>query len=402
MNPGRVNIELKAKIRRKNREAASARCSGRFGEYKGTEYQHDKKNPVDKRKLYENKQLNNSTSDDQVQALMDKAPWWFTAFKNVFKIIPELGQLHSSSILDRLTHQGDPSVLVDLFLVRPSVIKERPVGIEDSSKDQQLAYSPTGDMVGDPSQGRTSKSYDFPQAIYSHVIRLTNRRPGRTREGGPRGGEGGKLKETIVQSINTNPVLHFTLEEEFKVIDMIVRMEDYTVRYFAFKEKNFGSNCFPGYSQLTTEKAVCTNFAGKLPYNPAVEQRLFNLGYKFTYMNFDIFFNEMGHLDTRVKMKMMKNSFPAGLMILYAILEYNNLEQPPGLMASWQPQGQDKVRQIRMADLERFTSPWALDYADEVNFYTTIRKVGEVLGRDLQLQALYTILVMITPWQNQV
>jgi hypothetical protein len=55
-----------------------------------------------------------------------------------------------------------------------------------------------------------------------------------------------------------------------------------------------------------------------------------------------------------------------------------------------------------MADLDRFTSPWALDYADEVKFDTTIRKVGEVLGRDLQLPALYTILVMITPWQKKV
>jgi hypothetical protein len=97
MNPGRVNIALKTKARRKNREAASARCSDQFGEYKGTEHQHDKKQLVDKRQLYENKQLNNSTSDDQIQALMDEAPWWFIAFKKVYKIIPELGQGHPCS-----------------------------------------------------------------------------------------------------------------------------------------------------------------------------------------------------------------------------------------------------------------------------------------------------------------
>ena len=66
------------------------------------------------------------------------------------------------------------------------------------------------------------------------------------------------------------------------------------------------------------------------------------------------------------------------------------------------PFGQEKDQQIRMADLDRFTSPWALDYADEVKFYTTICKVGEVLGSNLQLTGLYTILVMKTPWKMQV
>ena len=89
--------ELKSRTRRKNREAASARCSGRFGEYKGTKHQHDKQKLLDKRQLYKNKQLNNSTSDDQIQALKDEAPWWFIAFKKVYKIIPELGQGHPCS-----------------------------------------------------------------------------------------------------------------------------------------------------------------------------------------------------------------------------------------------------------------------------------------------------------------
>ena len=103
----------------------------------------------------------------------------------------------------------------------------------------------------------------------------------------------------------------------------------------------------------------------------------------------------MRFLSANVKEEMLKHSYPAGLMILYAILEYNNNMQP-------QPLGQKNAQQIRMADLDRFTSPWALDYSDEFKFDTTIRKVGEVLGGDLQLTALYTILTMITPWQKKV
>ena len=337
------------------------------------------------------KQPIDSTSDDPIQVLMDTSPWWFTAFSNVYKLIPELGQGHSSRILDKLTHQGDPSVSLNKFLVRQPVIKLRPVG----RVQQQSALSPTEDMVNDLSPKPTRKNYDIAHSIYSHVMRLTSRMPFRTEGECTTGGKGENFNETIVQNINTNPMLPFTLEEEFKVIDMIVRVDDFSLRLFAFMEKNFGSNCFPGYSQLTTENVACTNFAGKLPYNPAVEQRLLKLGEKYTYLNFDIFFHEMRHLSAGVKIKMLKNSYPTGLMILYAILEYNHHMQT-------QPHGQEQVQQIRMANLERFTSPWALDYADEVKFHTTISKVGEVLGRDLQLMALYTILCMITPWKIQV
>ena len=387
MNPGRVNISLKTKIRREEREAASVRSSGQLGAQTETVCQPYQKTPVCITKTSKNKEL---MPDDPIQALMDDTPWWFTAFKNVYTLIPELG--HSSRILDK---QDERSVPLDLFLNRQPVIKPRPLGKVDSCKDPQSAFSSTEDIVNDLSLGPASKNYDIPQAIYSHVIRLTSRRPCRTGEEGTRGGEGEKLKETIMQSININPVLHFTLEEEFKVIDMIVRMEDFTVRHFAFMEKNFGSNFFPGYSQLTTENAAYTNFGGKLPYNPAMEQRLFHLGQKYINLNVDIFFNEMGRLSAGLKMKMLKNTYAGGLIILYSLLEYDNNMQPP-------PLGQEKVQQMRMSDLDRFTSPWALDYADEVKFYSTIAKVGEVIGRDLQLQALYTILFMVTPWNLQV
>ena len=383
MNPGRVNISLKTKIRREEREAASVRWRGQLGAQKETEYQPEQKIPVCLTKTSKNHELNNRMPDDPIEALMNDTPWWFTAFKNVHKLIPELGQGHSSRNLDKLTPQGDPFVPLDRFLRPVERIK------------QQSAVSPTQDTVYNLSPGPARENYDIAETIYSHVLKLTYRRPSRTGEEGSMVGEGETFKETIVQNVNINPVMHFTLEEEFKVIDMIVRMEDYTVRNFAFMEKNFGSNCFPGYSQLTTANAACTNFSGKLPYNPDIEQHLITLGGKYTHLNFDIFFNEMRFLSANVKEEMLKHSFPAGLMILYAILEYNNNMQP-------QPFGQKKTQQIRMADLERFTSPWALDYADEVKFDTTIRKVGEVLRGDLQLTALYAILTMITPWQKEV
>ncbi len=48
-------------------------------------------------------------------------------------------------------------------------------------------------------------------------------------------------------------------------------------------------------------------------------------------------------------------------------------------------------------DQERFTSPWALTRADEDKFDYTISLVGRLVGHDKRLQALFHMLVMLTP-----
>jgi len=50
-----------------------------------------------------------------------------------------------------------------------------------------------------------------------------------------------------------------------------------------------------------------------------------------------------------------------------------------------------------LKDQERFTSPWAHKMVDEEKFERTIALVGRLLRDDLQLQALYHMLVMMTP-----
>ena len=201
--------------------------------------------------------------------------------------------------------------------------------------------------------------------------------------------------EEIVTNIRNDPVLPFTLEEEFKVIDFIVRIEDYLAKRFIFIDTYFGDGVFPEYRKFTMENAVCTNMSGMLPYNYVTEKRLFSLALEFTQMNFNQFYNEMKSLSNEEKINMLNTSFPSTYVIFYAILENNNAMQPLSL-------GCEKVRNIRMRDMERFTSPWALDYADEVKFNNTVQRVGEVLGSDMKLQALYHMLVMVTPHDRQV
>ena len=55
------------------------------------------------------------------------------------------------------------------------------------------------------------------------------------------------------------------------------------------------------------------------------------------------------------------------------------------------------MRSISIKDQERFTSPWAVTETDETKFEMTVSTVGRLLRDDRNLQALYHMLVMITP-----
>ena len=57
----------------------------------------------------------------------------------------------------------------------------------------------------------------------------------------------------------------------------------------------------------------------------------------------------------------------------------------------------ENVRTISFKDQQRFTSPWAVEMADEETFDNTMMLIGRLLGQDIQLQALYYMLLMVTP-----
>ena len=55
------------------------------------------------------------------------------------------------------------------------------------------------------------------------------------------------------------------------------------------------------------------------------------------------------------------------------------------------------VRALSLKDQEKFTSPWAVSDLDEEKFDKTISFLGRLLRDDIQLQALYHMLVMLSP-----
>ena len=55
------------------------------------------------------------------------------------------------------------------------------------------------------------------------------------------------------------------------------------------------------------------------------------------------------------------------------------------------------MRALSLKDQEKFTSPWAVTDLDEEKFEKTISYLGRLLRDDIQLQALYHMLVMLSP-----
>ena len=196
--------------------------------------------------------------------------------------------------------------------------------------------------------------------------------------------------------IDNNPLMPFTLEEEFKVIEYIVKLEDYFSQRLIFISKNFGCNvCFPYYFPLIMKNSLSKAFHGKLSYNPAIEECLLYFGLNYIQSNVDNFFDDMKFISKAVKFSVLETGFPATQIIFYGLMETNNCPKPLYL-------GPVKVDTIRMKDMERFSSPWAIDYADEDKFENTVNKVGKALGSDVKLQTLYSMLILITPCRKQV
>ena len=200
--------------------------------------------------------------------------------------------------------------------------------------------------------------------------------------------------------------MSFTFEEEFKVVDYIVRIEQYQNRRFEFVCKNFQH-----YKQLTSAFVACAHVGRKIPFNRQLEKKLFTIGLEFTKQSCKEIYEEMGMLSSDVRREVLNCTYPALYVVMYAILEGNTREK------TWMNQhmktlhitkenhealkeyikGLENVRSISLKDQERFTSPWAEDMADEEKFERTISLVGRLLRDDIQLQALYHMLVMMRP-----
>jgi len=168
---------------------------------------------------------------------------------------------------------------------------------------------------------------------------------------------------------------------------------------------------FHQYKEITGAFVALTHVGRKIPFSLQLERKLFIIGLEFTKMQCKDIYEEMGSVSSEVRREILNSTYPALYVVMWAILEGNTRE------ATWldqhnktlhvtnenheamqeQTRGLETVRAISLKDQERFTSPWAVEMADEEKFERTVATLGRLLRDDVQLQALYHMLVMMSP-----
>jgi len=118
------------------------------------------------------------------------------------------------------------------------------------------------------------------------------------------------------------PILSFTFEEEFLVMDYVVRIEEFQNRRFDFLIKNF--ECYP---ELLVSYVNCTRMGRKVPYSKYIEKTLLKLGVEFTKSNTNSIFKEMKSLKSDVQRSVINFTYPTLYVVFFSILEGNTREK---------------------------------------------------------------------------
>ena len=210
-------------------------------------------------------------------------------------------------------------------------------------------------------------------------------------------------------ALNTGIVMGFTLEEEFKVTDYLVRIEDYHNKRFHFLNRALGA-MGSKYTQITLAHPLITKQGRNLPINTDIDKQLHSLSLDFTKTNMTQFYEEMTNLTTDVRKKILSCTYPALYVLFCSIVEANRnqdswlaqmtrslhftkdiraaTEQLMPVLASLPP--------VSVYQRERFTWSLAQNPRQKNRFKRTIETVGELLKDDRRLQVLYRMLIMVT------
>ena len=216
-------------------------------------------------------------------------------------------------------------------------------------------------------------------------------------------------RERDSAALNTGIVMGFTLEEEFKVIDYMVKLEDYHNMRFLFMNRTLGGGVGSRYTQIWLEHTLAIKQGKKFPSNPDIDKQLLALGLQFTKTNVTQSFSEMKNLTIDVRNLVLSSTYPAIYLLGFSILEASRKQgswlaqmtqtihftkDMRGAMEQLVPD-LDNLPAINMYGVKKFT--WAQDRKQKYRFERTIEQVGELLKDDQRLQVLYNMLIMVTP-----
>ena len=292
MRPDKVNKYLN---RRKEREAMIARCGGLPGEQKKVESSQEStsyecaRRSIDTSQQYSKQATSAYSKHEETHMILGHNSQVNPAVYNPMGCHPRptAGWAYrcpsESPLQEEVTWQSEVCGPLDMRMNQSVIIarndmsptsslqpvlspKDDKIILDLSLKSQNhtgLVYPATIKDVSKSPSPDSSTTFSC-----SSVIRFAPSSQSRREVVMLRKEEDEQNKEAAEKGLRDNPLLPFTLEEEFKVIDVIVRMQDYIAKRFIFVQQNFGDDVFPNYSKLATEKTVCTNTSGKLSRRP--------------------------------------------------------------------------------------------------------------------------------------
>ena len=219
-----------------------------------------------------------------------------------------------------------------------------------------------------------------------------------------------KKRQTVIKfapakdyslSLKLEPVLSFTVEEEFKVIDYIVRIEEHQNRQF-----DYLCSKFPQYL-LAHAQMIKQKMEGiKITSNYNIDYMILNIGLEFTKQMCGDFYEEMSTLMTDVQSEILNRMTPATFMLMNCIAEGNTREKTcldqqmksiQSIKVCHHLRHLPHVPPLSLMDMEYYLPYLALLGEEEDKIHMTVSRVGRLLRDDLQLQALYHMVVMLTP-----
>jgi len=206
------------------------------------------------------------------------------------------------------------------------------------------------------------------------------------------------------------PLMPFTVEEEFRLHDLIVKRE-----YFNEQSHSSMLEVNPVFMQNAQERMLADmNENRKITFDEDYLDFFFNISSRIAGKILPNIFDEFKDLKNHSGCKCIEMSFPATLPLMWACLDYNKdarlLDQEKFLgynhsnsaFANQMKKAEEFVANLHtrkgmsMEDFSHFISPWAQTWEEEVFFETTVKTLSNLLGGDMKTSLIFQLFLFVS------
>jgi len=210
--------------------------------------------------------------------------------------------------------------------------------------------------------------------------------------------------------IYDQPVMSFTVEEEYQLCDLIVKRE-----YFNEKSNSNMLESDPVLVQNAQERMFADIKENrKITFDEDYLDFFFNSSSKIAAKLLPDIFDEFKDLKTPSGCKCIEISYPATLSLMWACLDYNKdarlLDQDKFIgynssnsaFAAQMKKAEQLIANIQtrkgmgMQDYSHFISPWAQTWEEEVFFETTVKTLSNLIRGDMKASLIFQLFLFVS------